>query len=228
MLTVSRVFCVRSVFLCLLAVVAAPALQAQLTQNPTLNHQLSRLDLGIMASGVFNSQSNGTAVVNGKPTAINLRPSNSVGPLFTVRYTIKPLIGFEFNYSYARYNENFTPFGYSPAGPQTGGVQQNTSEYTLGYVAHFRTRYGLTPFAGAGLGTLEFTPTAQGGQGLLPQARATYYYEAGADAMFNPHFGLRAQFRQQFFLAPDFETNYLTILKRTTSIEPAIGVVLHF
>jgi hypothetical protein len=44
----------------------------------------------------------------------------------------------------------------------------------------------------------------------------------------NPHFGLRASFRQAFFLAPDFQTNYFRILKHTYTTEPTIGFYLHF
>jgi hypothetical protein len=230
MLNVSRPLCVRSVLLCLLLIAVGSTAKAQATPPETaLNRQLSRIDLAVTASGILNQESNGTAIINAKPTAVNLRPSNTVGPLVTIRYTIKPLVGFEFNYGYARYTQNFTPFGSPPiAGPQTGGVQQNTAEYTLGYIAHFRKSFGIVPFAGAGLGTLDFRPTPGGGEGLLPQARATYYYTLGGDAMLTEHFGVRAQFRQQFFLAPDFETNYLTIKQRTTTIEPGFGFVLRF
>jgi hypothetical protein len=107
-------------------------------------------------------------------------------------------------------------------------VQQNTSEYTLGYVAHFSPRHGIVPFAGAGLGTLDFRPTPGGGEGLLPQARATYYYTVGGDYRFSEHFGARAQFREQFYLAPDFETNYLTIHAHTTTFEPGFGFYARF
>jgi outer membrane protein W len=230
MLNVPRPSCVRSVLLCLLITVAGPTAKAQTSQNPALDRQLSRIDLAVTASGILNKQSNGTAIINAQPTAVNLRPSNTVGPLVTIRYTVKPLVGFEFNYGYARYTENFTPFGAPPTNAtQTGGVQQNTAEYTLGYVAHFRKRFNLvTPFAGAGLGTLDFRPTPGGGEGLLPQARATYYYTVGGDAMVTEHFGVRAQFREQFFLAPDFETNYLTIKQRTSTYEPGFGFFLRF
>jgi outer membrane protein W len=224
-----------------LAVIAGSTAKAQTTQNPALNRQLSRLDFAITASGILNRSSNGIANVPTNPgtvttstgtvpTAVNLNPSNTVGPLVTIRYTVKPLVGFEFNYGYARYTENFTPFGSQPANaPQGAGVQQNTAEYTFGYIAHFRKRFNLiTPFAGAGLGTLDFRPTPGGGEGLLPQARATYYYTVGGDAMINQHFGVRVQFREQFFKAPDFETNYLTINQHTTSFQPGFGFVLHF
>ena len=228
MLNVSRWSCVRSFFLCFFVVSAGVAAKAQLVQNPTLDRQLSRLDLGVSGVGIFNSDSNGSAVTPalGQLTPINLHPGNTVGALLTVRYVAAPLVGFEFNYGYARYTETFTPFGSQP----TAGVQQNANEYTLGYVAHTRKPvFGVNPFVAVGLGTIEFKPTTGGGQQLLPQARAAYYYAAGAETtVLSPHFGIRAQFRQVFFKAPDFETNFLTIQQHTSTIEPGVGFFLRF
>jgi hypothetical protein len=224
MLNARRPSWVNSLLFCLLVATAGSTAKAQTSQNPGLDRQLSRLDLAVTASVVLGISSNGTAIINTVPTAVNLQPSNTVGPLVTIRYTVKPLVGFEFNYGYARFTQNFTPFG----GVPTAGVQQNTAEYTLGYVAHFSPRHGIIPFAGAGLGTLDFRPTPGGGEGLLPQARATYYYTVGGDYKLSDHFGVRGQFREQFYLAPDFETNYLTIKARTTTFEPGFGFFARF
>src|SRR6185312_10864924 len=101
-------------------------------------------------------------------TTLNLQTSNTLGALVTLRYTISPLIGFEGNYGYARYTENFTPFGATA----TAGVQTNAAEYTLGYVAHPPTLLGVHPFAAVGLGSIAFRPTPFGGQQLNTQARA--------------------------------------------------------
>ena len=165
------------------------------------------------------------SIVNTIPTAVNLHPGNTVGPLVTIRYTKSAYVGFEFNYAYARYTQTFTPFGSAPV----GGVQQNASEYSFGYVAHFRRNFhGVAPFAGGGAGTTAFRPTPGGGEGLQPQARATYYYNIGGDYMLNKHFGARAEFRETFFKAPDFETNYLTIQKHTTEFQPGFGFFYRF
>ena len=64
---------------------------------------------------------------------------------------------------------------------------------------------GLQPFLGAGGGSIAFKPTTYGGQGLTTQARAVYYYNVGVeDYVYGDHVGLRAQFRQLVYLAPDF------------------------
>jgi hypothetical protein len=227
MLNVSRLFCVRSVLFCLLLTAVGSTAKAQTSQNPALDRQLSRIDLGVTAVAVFNKDSNGVAVVNGKPqTPVNLSPGQTAGAVVTLRYTIKPLVGFEGNYGYARYTDTFTPFGSQP----NGGVQQNASEYTLGYVAHAKKEYfGLTPFASAGAGTMVFRPTPGGGLALPEQARAVYYFSVGAETtVLSPHFGVRAQYRQLFFKAPDFLTNYLTIQQHTTTYEPGFGFFLRF
>lgn len=229
MLNLSRSLCVRSALLSLL-ISAAPALHAQAaSQHPGLDRQLDRLDLGVVAVGIFNKDSNGTAVVDAAPTSVDLHPGNTVGPVVTLRYTAKPLVGFEINYGYARYTQTFTPFGNPQSGPV--GVQQNASEYTAGYVAHFVNHplFGTTPFVSAGLGTTAFRPTPGGGESLINQARMTYYYSVGVEkVVFSPHFGFRAIYRQSFFLAPDFGQNYLTIKQHTSTYEPGFGFFLKF
>jgi hypothetical protein len=226
MLNVSRLSCVWSVPFCLLAIMAAPIAKAQST---ALSRQLSRIDLGVSGVGEFNSTGSGTVNIDAKPTTVNLRTSNTLGALVTVRYIKSPWIGFEGNYGYARYTENFTPFGSpAPGTPLTGGVQTNASEYTLGYVAHTPTYFNVQPFISAGLGTIAFRPTTFGGQSLNEQARAAYYYSVGVEKAISPHFGLRAQFRQLFFLAPDFGQNYLTIKHHTSTLEPGIGFYIRF
>ncbi len=227
MLNVPRQSCVRSVLFCLLLTAAGSTAKAQTAQPETaLDRQLSRVDLAISGVGVFNKDSNGTAVINAKPTAVNLSPGNTAGAVVTLRYVVSPFIGFEGNYGYARYTDTFTPFG----AQASAGVQQNASEYTLGYVAHTRKQYfGVTPFASAGLGTIAFRPTPGGGEALPKQARAAYYFSVGAETtVLSPHFGVRAQYRQVFFKAPDFETNYLTIQQHTTTFEPGFGFFLRF
>jgi hypothetical protein len=228
MLNVSRPSWVRSVLFCLLLTAAGTIAKAQTTsQNPALDRQLSRIDLGILGVGVFNKDSNGTATVNGVPnTAVNLSPGNTAGAVVNLRYTVSPFVGFEFNYGYARYTDTFTPFGAQP----NSGVQQNANEYTLGYVVHAKKQYfGVTPFASAGLGTMVFRPTPGGGLALPEQARAVYYGSVGVEKIvLSPHFGLRFQYRQLFFKAPDFETNYLTIQQHTTTFEPGFGFFLRF
>jgi hypothetical protein len=232
MLNVRRSSCAWTLLLCSLATLAATTAKAQESQHPTLDRQLDRVDLAISGVGLLNRSSSGTAIVEAVPTTVTLSQSNTVGVLVTLRYTKSPFLGFEFNYGHARYDDNFSPFGILPPPGQpalSAGVQQNTSEYTAGYVAHIRPVFGVKPFASVGLGTLAFRPTPGGGEGLINQARAAYYYSVGAEqTVLSPHFGIRVQVRQVFFKAPDFEQNYLTIQQRTSTFEPGVGFFVHF
>lgn len=207
--------------------------RAQDTVPPTtaLGRQLAKMDLGVTGKGEFTRNTSGLTYL---PQNVNLVPSNTLGALVTLRYTVSPYVGFEGNYGYARYTDNFTSNNVTGS-PKNAtqfvlGVQTNVSEYTLGYVAHVpHTLFGAHPFLGVGAGSLAFRPTGGGGQGFKPQARAAYYYNAGIEApVINQHFGLRLSFRQVFYLAPDYETNYLTNKQRTIATEPNFGFYLHF
>jgi opacity protein-like surface antigen len=194
-----------------------------------LSKQLSRVDLGISGAGLFNQTVTGKVEPKGGSapnygTELSDEQSNTAGVLINIRYTAKPLVGFEFNFVYARYVENFS----YPA-PAPFGVQTAADELTLGYLIQPNIDvFGLRPFASVGAGTTRFKPTPRGGEGLPEQARMTYYYNVGLQKDILPYLGLRIGFRENFFLAPDFGQNYLTNLQHTSSIEPNIGFYLRF
>jgi hypothetical protein len=207
-------------FVCLFAVAGA---HAQSTPETPGQRQLDRMDFGITAV-VDATRSTSGKVVNDQSV------STPVGALFTLRYTKSPWVGAEMNYrAFVRSTQNYT---YTPADAITRqlGVQSNNTELSWGYVAHTpNTYFGLQPFGGAGVGTLEFKPTPAGGVGLIRQFRAGYYWNVGADYTIpGSHFGMRVQFRQVFYLAPDFGQSYLTSGSRTSTFEPAFGFFAHF
>lgn len=192
--------------------------------------QLSRIDLGVSGAGEFNRNVSGPIVATGSGNTgqiVGVSPSTTLGALVTVRYIAKPYLGLEFNYGYARYTENFSNV---PGNLPNLGVQTKVNEYTVGYViTPPYPIFGFQPFVSVGAGSMAFKPTPRGGVGLSTQARADYYYSGGIQQeYFSSHFGLRAAFRQNFFIAPDFGQNYLTIKQRTSTIEPTIGFYLKF
>jgi opacity protein-like surface antigen len=209
-----------SLVFCLFATLAASSANAQATAgNPTLDKHLSRLDVAVSGIGSFTKDVKGNNYLG---QSVDQKASSTLGALVTVRYTKSAYIGGEFNYTYARYTQNLSNY-------IIGGVQNNASEFSLGYVMHPDHEFlGTKPFIAVGAGTTEFKPTTYGGQGLRTQARATYYYSVGVEKELTPHFGLRAQFRQAFFKAPDFGQNFLTIQQQTWTIEPGFGFVIHF
>jgi hypothetical protein len=203
---------------------SAAAAVAQEAPVTGLDKQLSRIDFAVQGVGMFNKTVQGAIIPTSAPnagTSIIDVPSNTLGALVTLRYIAKPFVGFEGNYGYARYTENYS---------NIGGVQTQANEYTLGYIvtpAH--TIFDFQPYVSAGAGSIGFRPTPRGGQGLKIQARAVYYYSAGLQKeYFSEHFGFRAGFRQLFFLAPDYGQNYLTIKQRSTTYEPSVGFYLKF
>jgi hypothetical protein len=201
---------------------------AQVSETP-LTKQLNRIDLGVSAIGVITGSTSGPDALRGNN--VHDSPSNTVGALVNLRYIKSPLVGVEFNYTYSRFTHNYSGNVPNPgaSSPLNLGIQANMSEYTLGYVVHTPHIFGLGTFASGGAGTTAFRPSKNGGEGFQTQARLTYYYNVGVEQqIFIPSFGFRASFRQAFYKAPDFETNYLNNGKRTITTEPSIGFYLHF
>lgn len=217
----------RSFYGCVLGLSVLASVTTATAQTTTLSRQLDRVDVAVSGIGVITKGVSGNNYID---QSVTQNASTTLGALVQARYTRSPLIGLEFNYSYARINQNYTgaPFSTPSAVSTPFGVQANASEYTVGYVAHLPSLLGVQPFASVGAGATAFKPTPQGGQGLSEQARATYYYSVGVEDQLSRYFGVRAQLRQSFYKVPDFGQNYLTINQQTFSIEPGIGFYIKF
>lgn len=206
-------------------------------QTTAFGKQMARVTFGIHGAGEFNNTVSGPIIPTGAPNCQPATPggacstimtqfgSNTVGAGATIRYVDKPYVGFEFNYGWARYTQNF-----SPVADGLFQVQNTANEYTLGYVINPpHPIFGVQPFLSVGAGSTEFKPTGGGGNGEPKQARATYYYNVGLEKQFGETpFGMRASFRELFFLYPDFGQNYLTIKQRGTTYQPTIGFYARF
>jgi hypothetical protein len=221
---------------------------AQTDTPPTaFDKQLHKIDLSINGVGIYNTTVTGPVLPNnasnycvyGNPPAaptncgsnnITQFGSNTAGALVSLHYIGRPYFGLEFNYGYARYTENYEgPAIVSAFGISDFQVQAKVNEYTFGYIATpHHPIFGFQPYLGAGFGTMGFKPTAGGGQELPEKARAVYYYSLGLQKDYGEHFGLRAGFRELFYLYPDFGQNYLTILKRANTYEPMAGFYVRY
>jgi hypothetical protein len=202
---------------------------------PAEHKQFNRMDLAFSVPYEVTRSSSGRSSIG----PVSQSVSTTAGFLATFRYTYSPLIGLEMNYKRSRMTQNYiysanqtnpTPPPSSIVVPMALGVQASVIETSWGYVAHTRSSYySFTPFGGVGLGSLEFKPTPAGGEGLIRQFRAVYYWNIGADYnIMHSHFGARAEMRQLFYLAPDFGQNYLTSGARTSTLEPSIGFYARF
>jgi len=216
------------------SLVAGAHAQTEAPPPTALQKQLDKLDLSIAGVGIFNNTVSGTVVpvAPNEGLAMTQSGSNTLGALVSIHYPAKPYFGLEFNYSYARYTENYSGpaiASFLPNGITDFQVQTKVSEYTFGYlITPPYTIFGLQPFASAGAGPMAFNPTPGGGQSLPEKARMTYYYSLGMQKDVSPHFGLRVGFRELFFLDPDFGQNYLTILKHATTLEPMAGFYIRY
>lgn len=229
--SLSRALLATALFLSVSGIAAA--------QTTAFSRQMARIDFGISGAGALNSTVSGTIIPTGASNCNATTPggpcttvmtqygSNTFGALGNIRYTAKPYVGIEFNYGWARYTENYSP---SPNGGSLFQIQTTANEYSFGYlVTPPHPIFGLQPFASVGAGTTQFKPTGGGGNGAPHQFRATYYYNVGLQKeLFDSNFGLRASFRQNFLLAPDFGQNYLTIKQRATTLQPTIGFFFRF
>jgi hypothetical protein len=224
---------VPALLICLIGFSANQTMAQDAATPPTpFQKQLDRIDLAVSAAGELSSKVSGIEQRDANTThsVLTIKPSSTVGELATLRYTAKPYVGFEFNFSNLRYTQDYTFVPPPSQNLLVGGAQAAVRELTLGYVAHLKYRpLGITPFLGAGGGTIRFKPTSGGGQGLPQQYRAAYYYQVGLEGNFpDSHFGMRVAFRQMIYLAPDFIQNYLTITRRTITSEPTVGFFVRF
>ena len=200
-------------------------------QTPSaFSRQMSRVDFGINGVGQLTNTVTGPIIPTGASnygTVMSQYASNTVGASANIRYIAKPYIGVEFNYVWGRYTENYSP---SPAtGSGLFQIQTTSNEYSFGWiVTPPHPIFGMQPFISAGAGTNQFKPTGGGGNGAPHQFRATYYYNVGAQKDITSNIGLRASFRQTFYLAPDYGQNYLTILKHATTLQPTAGFYVRF
>jgi hypothetical protein len=232
MMIANRRLCIfGALFLSLTAFSIAASAQTTAAETP-LDKFAAHFDLGVSATGEITSNTSGPNYLNQQ---LALAPSTTVGALVELRYTRSPRVGIALNYGFARYTDNytFTNGNNTPSGTFQGalGIQTQAAEYTLGYVGHFGEFLGIIhPFIGLGGGVMAFRPTPGGGSGLhVGESRGLAYYAVGAEApLLGDNFGLRVQFRQQFFGAPDFNQNYLANGARSSTIQPTVGFYLKF
>jgi hypothetical protein len=175
--------------------------------------KFNRLDLSINALGQFTGSSSGNGVVDD--------PSSSAGGLASVRQSFHPWLGYEINWSYTRFTEQYSSFPF--------GVQNNVMEFTGAYLFQAPKLILVQPFAAVGTGALFFLPTTSGGQQSSLQTRMPLLYELGLNwPILTEHFGARLEYRDFVYRTPDFNrAMFKTGATRQTS-EPAAGIYVRF
>ena len=229
-----RLFALLLLFTSAHVVRPASAQDAQPTVTRT-GRFLAHFDLGISGTALFTKDVTGTVnqSVLGSPYSVTQSASTAAGALATLRAQKSAWKGLEFNFGYGRTAQTYSCCNNNPTTGELLGplvAQATANEFTLGYLARpERQIFGFKPYISGGAGTIEFKPTRNGGQGLQAQGRAAYYYSVGGESyLLGDTLGVRVGIRQLFYRAPDFGQNYLTIRKLTFTVEPQIGLYVHF
>jgi hypothetical protein len=199
----------------------APA-NTQARQRPNTASD-SQFDIGASFYETFTTSTSGLGTQQ--------TPKNSEGGMFEVRRIMSPLLGFEFTFSYNPANQTFAPkpgaCAFTCANPVTK-ISAKASEIGLDYVVS--KKFGnIRPFAVGGTGF--FITSASGSVNTYDVntvVRPVFIYGGGADWAFLPHFGLRLQFRDNLYKAPNLSTLYPATGVYTHSSEPMGGVYYNF
>lgn len=177
----------------------------------------AQVDFGLSGYKTFNRNTAGNGTTQTAP--------DSAGGMFEFRYIKAPLRGFEITYSFNPANQTYTPTpGACEIFCSNGTLIQKASQHEVGvdYVASL-PKGRLRPFAVAGLGFMITVPGTDG-YNLNTVVRPTYIYGGGADWALNPHLGLRVQFRDNVYKAPNLAGVYPTTGQFTHTAEPMAGI----
>lgn len=175
-------------------------------------------DVALSAYRTFNTATSG----NG----LHQTPSNSIGGMLELRHIQNPFVGYEVTYSYNRNNQTFAPISGSCGyfcGYGTLAQTAYQNEVGLDWVLSAKIA-SLRPFAVAGLGFMITTPATYG-YDLNTIVRPAYIYGGGID-WGGERLGLRLQFRDNLYKAPDLSGAYSTTGAFTHTAESMIGVYL--
>jgi opacity protein-like surface antigen len=162
--------------------------------------------------------------------------SPSAGLLVTFHQSFSQWLGYNLNFGYSRFTENYSSvsaFGSNaPVQPLQNSyfsqlsIGTNMYELTIAPVIQGPKAKRFSTFAQFGGGGLWFLPT-QAASLYGPQVRAAMVFGAGLNYKLTDHLGMRAEYRGLFYKDPDFGTGGLSKLFTVTS-EPAVSLVYTF
>lgn len=156
-------------------------------------------------------------------------PKDGMGGMMEVRHLVNPLVGFELSYGFNTETQTIAPAatncGYvCNLQPVKDTAKDNL--ITLDWV--FSKQFGrLRPFALGGLGWY-IAVAGNSIYGVNNVVRPTFVAGGGVDYSLTDHWGIRAQFRDNFFTAPDLSTLYPSSGARTQMYQPAGGIFYAF
>jgi hypothetical protein len=150
--------------------------------------------------------------------------TNASGGMVEGRYIQNSLIGFELTYGYNPANQTFSPIagncGYVCAYPTTP-LKAKASEVGLDWV--FSKKFGnIRPFAVAGLGFF-ITAADKSTYEVNTVVRPAFIGGGGVDIGLLPRVGIRAQFRDNVYKAPNLSAFFTSTGVYTQTMEPMVG-----
>ncbi len=155
--------------------------------------------------------------------------TNSGGGMLELRFIGRPLMGFEFTYSYNSANQTIAPAANCSTYLDCNTIpplKVKASEVGLDYV--FSKKFGsIRPFAVGGLGFFISSPNNSTYE-VQTVVRPTYIFGGGLDWAALAHFGIRAQFRDNFYKAPNLSSFNDPTGQFTSTAEPMAGLYYKF
>lgn len=144
--------------------------------------------------------------------------------MLELRHIHSPFIGYEVTYSYNRNNQTYAPESgacgfFCGNGVTAQPAYQN--EVGLDWIASFKLG-SLRPFAVAGLGFMITVPSTSSDE-VNTVVRPAYIYGGGVD-WGSSRMGLRVQFRDNVYKAPNLDFYYPTTGVFTHTAEPMVGI----
>jgi opacity protein-like surface antigen len=157
-------------------------------------------------------------------------PTNSGGEMAEVRYLRGPLFGIGMSYSYNRANQTFEPngtnCGYTCQNPTTV-LTGKASEIALNWIPSLKVGKNLRPFAIGGVGFFITSP-GDSTYEVDTSVRPVFVVGGGVDWTVLPHFGVRLQYRDNLYKAPNLSALYPATGVLTSSSEPTGGLFFRF
>jgi hypothetical protein len=155
--------------------------------------------------------------------------TNSGGGMLEVRFIARPLMGFEFTYSYNAANQTIAPASNCTAYFDCNSpppLKVKASEVGLDYVVS--KKFGsFRPFAVGGLGFFISSPDNSTYE-VQTVVRPTYIFGGGVDWAALAHFGIRAQFRDNVYRAPNLSAFNDPTGQFTHTLQPMAGFYYSF
>jgi len=162
--------------------------------------------------------------------------SLSEGGLSTLHVGLKPYLGFNVNFSYSQFKQDFSFYGGTiDRGTATGygdvgSLNTRMYEFTASYVFEGPRIKRFRTFGQFGGGGLLFQPISA--DFAKEESRPAMLFGAGTEFPISPHFSIRAEYRGLLYKGPKYQTSasgsYPQQRLLTLTSLPAISFVYNF